>query len=233
MCISVYSNEVLICTFYFVGITTVIGGQFISWNVGLKGGFWEYFCSVLLIAINYLNLNLCLAEMTSALPFSGGIFGFIRATSGPYLGFCVGCGETLQYVAYSANIAMVVAHAVVVSLGFPTMSEPLFAICYFIVIAAINIRGGAGFWRCNYILFSLSVILLFLYIFSTISGVNYDKYVTQVEDTSNFDGFQMMTYFPSSMWLFLGSETLPLYGRTAANVSNAILFHNSQTNFRS
>jgi len=49
----------------------VIGGQFISWNKGLAGGFWEYFLSTFLISFNYLCLNLCLAEMTSALPFSG------------------------------------------------------------------------------------------------------------------------------------------------------------------
>lgn len=201
----------------------MIGGQFISWNVGLEGGFWEYFCSVLLVAINYLSLNLCLAEMTSALPFSGGIFGFIRATSGPYLGFCVGCCETLQYVAYSANVAMVLAHAVVVSLGFGSLAEPLFAIFYFIVIATINIRGGAGFWRCNYILCSISIIILLVYIIATISGVNYDEYVASVDNTSKFHGFAMMKHFPSSMWLFLGSETLPLYGRSAANVSRSII----------
>lgn len=56
---------------YYVGITIVIGGQLFSWNVGLVAGFWEYFFSFALTAFAYLNLVLCLGEMTSALPFSG------------------------------------------------------------------------------------------------------------------------------------------------------------------
>jgi ethanolamine permease len=57
--------------FIYLGLTIVIGGQYFSWNVGLVGGFWEYFLSTVLTGVAYLALVLCLSEMTSALPFSG------------------------------------------------------------------------------------------------------------------------------------------------------------------
>jgi len=149
---------------------------------------------------------------------TGGIFGFIRATSGPYLGFCVGCCETLQYVSYAADVAMVLGNAVSVSLGVSSSIESVFAIIFLIFAAAINIRGGKLFWQFNYLIAILSIALLLLYIITTISGVNYIKYVANVQNTSSFNGHTMMEYFPTSMWFFLGSETLPLYGRSTANV---------------
>lgn len=40
-------------------------------NAGLKEGFWKFFVSMLLVGTGYLCLTLCLAEMTSMMPFAG------------------------------------------------------------------------------------------------------------------------------------------------------------------
>jgi ethanolamine permease len=49
----------------------VIGGQYLGWNPGLVVGFGGYAVAVGLIAGAYVALTLSMAEMTSALPFSG------------------------------------------------------------------------------------------------------------------------------------------------------------------
>ena len=74
-------------------------------------GFWEYVISTVVITAAYIALMLCLAEMSSILPFGGnffrffsslfsfehsfhfilgGSYGFARVTIGPYLGFMIG-----------------------------------------------------------------------------------------------------------------------------------------------
>lgn len=58
-------------TFYCKGITIVIGGQLIYWNLALDGGFWPFCLTTLLVGTGYLCLTLCLSEMTSFLPFAG------------------------------------------------------------------------------------------------------------------------------------------------------------------
>jgi amino acid transporter len=53
------------------GIVIVIGGQFIGWNEGLEAGFGSFFIGTFLVGIAFFNLVLCLAEISSALPFPG------------------------------------------------------------------------------------------------------------------------------------------------------------------
>ena len=53
------------------GIVIVIGGQFIGWNEGLQSGFGSFFVSTLLLGVAFFFLVLCLAEISSALPFPG------------------------------------------------------------------------------------------------------------------------------------------------------------------
>ena len=55
-----------------LGITVVIGGQYFSWNNGLVAGFGSCCIAFALIGSAYLCLVLCIAEITSGLPFEGG-----------------------------------------------------------------------------------------------------------------------------------------------------------------
>jgi hypothetical protein len=52
----------------------VIGGQVVMWHVGLKSGFYEFLIVTVTIALGYGCLTLCVAELTSVLPFSGAFF---------------------------------------------------------------------------------------------------------------------------------------------------------------
>jgi amino acid transporter len=52
-----------------------IGGQFYAWNVGLKAGVGSFVIAMLLVGTAYLCLDLCIAEMSSAVPFAGGAYG--------------------------------------------------------------------------------------------------------------------------------------------------------------
>jgi hypothetical protein len=53
------------------GLTIVYGGQYFAWNIGLSSGFASFLLSTFLISTGYVVLCMCLAEMTSAMPFAG------------------------------------------------------------------------------------------------------------------------------------------------------------------
>jgi ethanolamine permease len=58
------------------GITIVIGGQYFGWNVSSIGvcGWVPFAVATAAISIGYITLCICLAEMTSSMPFAGALW---------------------------------------------------------------------------------------------------------------------------------------------------------------
>lgn len=89
-----------------LNMAIVLGGHFIGWNAGSSAGFGSFLLTLGLLAFSYLSLVCCMAEMTSALPFSGGCFGVSRVTLGYYPGCLLGFLEIIQYLIYSSIFAL-------------------------------------------------------------------------------------------------------------------------------
>ena len=58
-----------------LGITITIGGQFITWNEGLSAGFGSFLICTCLVGFAYCCMIICVAELSSALPFAGDHYG--------------------------------------------------------------------------------------------------------------------------------------------------------------
>jgi hypothetical protein len=56
---------------YYLGTMLAFNGVLIFWNVGLESGFREFCICTLIVSLAFIALNLCLAEITSIIPFSG------------------------------------------------------------------------------------------------------------------------------------------------------------------
>jgi len=54
-----------------LGISIVIGGQYIGWNEALQSGFGSALIATVLISSAYVCLVCCMAEVSSAIPFGG------------------------------------------------------------------------------------------------------------------------------------------------------------------
>lgn len=54
-----------------LGLTTAIGGHYFAWNEGLSIGFGGFLIALFLISTAFFCLVLCMAELSSALPFAG------------------------------------------------------------------------------------------------------------------------------------------------------------------
>jgi ethanolamine permease len=60
-----------------LGVGAVISGHYSGWNLGLLAGGWGgYALAACIIAVMYLGLVFCIAEMAAALPHTGGAYSF-------------------------------------------------------------------------------------------------------------------------------------------------------------
>ncbi|EQC29170.1 hypothetical protein SDRG_13043 [Saprolegnia diclina VS20] len=192
-----------------LGITIVIGGQYFSWNAGLVAGFYSYFGALLLMSTAYVTMVLCLAEVSSTLPFAGGAYGISRCSLGFYFGFIIGCCEALEYLAYVATSVLTMAQMFVVA--YPSLDgyEPLTWLCIHVAIVAIHLHGGPLFWQVNRALALVSIGLLVLYIIGAFAIADWS-----VNTSSSLmhasDGATWMEMLPLTAWFFVGVESLNL-----------------------
>ena len=82
-----------------LGVAAVISGDFYGWNLGLSvGGFGGLLIANIVIVIMYYGLCFSIAEMSPALPHTGGAYSFARSAMGPWGGFVTGLAENMEYV---------------------------------------------------------------------------------------------------------------------------------------
>ena len=77
-----------------LGVGAVISGEYYGWNFGLgTGGFGGLLIAAALMAVMYYGLVYSIAEMSPALPHTGGAYSFARSAMGPWGGFLTGLGR--------------------------------------------------------------------------------------------------------------------------------------------
>ncbi len=94
-----------VLSLWALGVGAVISGEFSGWNLGFAVGGWGgMFIGTIIIAIMYLGLTYSIAEMSAALPHTGGAYSFARTAFGPWGGFITGVAENIEYVLTPAVI---------------------------------------------------------------------------------------------------------------------------------
>ena len=89
-----------------LGVAYVISGDFAGWQFGLaEAGWGGLLIATLLMATMYTCMVFGLAELSSALPTSGGGYTFARRALGPLGGFATGTAILIEYAIAPAAIA--------------------------------------------------------------------------------------------------------------------------------
>lgn len=195
---------------FLLGITIVIGGQVFSWNASLQAGFWEAFLGMVLTGLGYIVYVCCIAEMTSALPFSGGSYGYARVCLGPYFGFLVGCCEAMQNIAYVSSAAVPLAWMFSIIFHSDSSYEPAFFVFFYVSAVAVNIIGGNVFWWFCRIIGVISLIITVLYIVGTSYNGDFAKFSESRVADYAFSGNNFVKFLPLCAWYYIGVESLPL-----------------------
>jgi len=179
-----------VTSLWALGVGAVISGEYYGWNFGLgTGGFGGLLIAGVIMAIMYYGLVYSIAEMSPALPHTGGAYSFARSAMGPWGGFLTGLAENMEYVITPAVVvgAMgLLMQQIVVGLfevggkfaadGSITgiawwNSLPFWWAVFYVIFVGINIIGIEATMKFTVAITVLSILVLaFFFIAALVSG---------------------------------------------------------------
>ena len=119
-----------------LGVGAVISGHFSGWNFGLGFGWGSMAVASVIITVMYLGLTYSIAEMSPALPHTGGAYSFARSAMGPWGGFVTGVAENIEYVLTPAVVVFFIGSYVGAILGTGPEVQPLYWILGYAIFVA-------------------------------------------------------------------------------------------------
>ena len=79
------------------------------------------------------------------------------------------------------------------------------------------------FWKANFIMGSLCLTLLVIYILGSLGQVNFSQWALKDDTGDNdhhFDANKWYRHLPLSVWFYIGVEMLPLAAKDSKHVSH-------------
>jgi ethanolamine permease len=174
-----------------LGVGAVISGDYYGWNFGLStGGFGGLLIATAVIAVMYYGLCYSIAEMSPALPHTGGAYSFARSAMGPWGGFTTGLAENMEYVITPAVVVGAIGllmQALVINLlhtggtlaadGITVVgaswwnSEPVWWAVFYVIFVGVNIWGIEATMRFTVTITVLALgVLAVFYVSALVSG---------------------------------------------------------------
>jgi ethanolamine permease len=209
-----------------LGVGAVISGHFSGWNFGIGVGGWGgLFIAAIVIAIMYLGLIFSLAEMSPALPHTGGAYSFARSALGPWGGFITGLAESIEYIMTPAVIVFFIGSYLTQIFGTPLEYQPLWWIGAYLVFVALNYWGVELSFKISVIVTLLALGVLIVFWISAVPYADFSRWALNiavgpdgkpVELPDGGGAFLPMGWsgvlaaLPFAVWLFLAIEELPL-----------------------
>ncbi len=197
-----------------LGVGYVISGDYFGWNFGLAaGGFWGLFIATILMAIMYTTMCLTIAELSTAIPFSGGAYAFARKAMGPWGGYLAGIGVVLEYVLAPAVIANGIAGYI--NFIFPGISEWVLVVGVFLIFLSLNAFGAKSTLTFELAVTSIAIVGLVIFAILAIPHFDLGRVLDIAPAAGNtevlpFGMFGIWAAIPYAIWLFLAIEGLPL-----------------------
>jgi ethanolamine permease len=205
-----------------LGVGAVISGHFSGWNLGLAAGGWGgMLVAAILIAIMYLGLVFCIAEMSPALPHTGAAYSFARTAMGPWGGFITGLCENVEYVITPAVVVFFIGSYLGSIFGTPPAFQPVYWIFSYAVFVGLNIAGVELSFRVTLVVTIAALACLVAFWVSAIPVMDFSRWALNVapdgSELPNGGGPLLpmglwggLAAMPFAVWLFLAIEQLPL-----------------------
>jgi ethanolamine permease len=215
-----------IWSLWALGVGAVISGHFSGWNFGIASGGWGgLFCAAIVIAVMYLGLSFSLAEMSPALPHTGGAYSFARSTMGPWGGFVTGLAESIEYVMTPAVIVFFIGSYLTGIFETPTALQPLWWVGCYIVFALLNYWGVELSFKISVVVTLMALGILGFFFISALPHADFSRWALNIGvdadgkpmelpngggDFLPFGWSGAFAAMPFAVWLFLAIEELPL-----------------------
>lgn len=212
-----------------LGVGAVISGHFSGWNFGIGVGGWGglAFAGVI-IAVMYIGLCFCLAEMSPALPHTGAAYSFARSAMGPWGGYVTGLAENIEYVITPAVITFFVGSylgSIFGSWGVDLAPWMWWVIAY-VAFVSLNLLGVELSFKVSVIVTVLALGVLVVFWISAIPLFDFSRWALNIGVDPATGAFielpegggpllpigiaGVLAALPYAVWLFLAIEQLPL-----------------------
>ncbi len=211
-----------------LGVGAVISGDFSGWNLGFAVAGWGgMFIATIIIAIMYLGLTYSIAEMSPALPHTGGAYSFARTAFGPWGGFITGIAENIEYVLTPAVVVYFIGTYMTAITGTPDAWQPLWWLIGYAIFVGLNARGVALSFKVTVFVTLIAIGILIFFLLSAVFSGQFDfaKWAMNVGAGPNGAAVALpngggpvlplgikgiFAALPFAVWLFLAIEQLPL-----------------------
>lgn len=204
-----------------LGVGAVISGDFFGWNYGLaSGGFGGMLVATGIITVMYGGLCFSIAEMSPALPHTGGAYSFARTAMGPWGAYVTGLAENMEYILTPAVIVVAIGSYLGAIFGTPDWGEPLWWLLAYGVFVGLNIYGVEASFRFTVIITFLALGTLAVFFVGAAPNFSLEAALDITPEGDNsvwlpFGVEGVLRALPFAMWFYLAIEELPLAAEEA------------------
>ena len=207
-----------------LGVGAVISGDFSGWNLGVgQAGFGGFLIAVVIITVMYIGLCFSIAEMSPALPHTGGAYSFARTALGPWGGYVTGLAENMEYVITTAVVCYFTAAYLQSIFDTADVVQPLWWAALYVVFVGLNIFGVETSFRFVVVITLVALAILLIFFASAIPHFAWDNLwnIQPNPGESKYLPFGLGAVgaaLPFAIWLYLAIEQLPLAAEEAVDV---------------
>jgi ethanolamine permease len=207
-----------------LGVGAVISGDFFGWNHGLTaGGFGGLCIATAIVAVMYTGLIYSIAEMSPAMPHTGGAYSFGRAAMGPWGGFLTGLAENMEYVLTPAVVVVAIGGymgAISNELWGFDLPRPVWWLIFYAIFIGLNIWGVEATFKFSVVMTLASIAILAVFWIGAAPFFSLE----QALDISPQEGRSRWLPFgwngvarsiPFAIWFYLAIEQMPLAAEEA------------------
>jgi ethanolamine permease len=205
-----------------LGVGAVISGDFSGWNFGLaSGGFGGLLIASVVISLMYLCLSFSIAEMSAALPHTGGAYSFARSSTGPWGGYVTGLAENMEYILTPAAIVVFIGGYMGAIFGTSENLAPLWWFGFYLLFVGLNIWGVEASFRFSVFIAFLALAILLGFCVGAIPHFDFDTWALNITPDPGASRFLpkgatgILLALPFAIWFYLGIEELPLAAEEA------------------
>ncbi len=215
-----------VASLWALGVGAVISGHYSGWNLGLLAGGWGGFAlAAVIVAVMYLCLVFCIAEMGAALPHTGGAYSFARASMGPWGGFLTGLCENVEYVLTPAVVVSFLATYLAAVFETPPAWLPLYWVTGYAVFIGLNVWGVELSFKVTVVVTLAALACLALFWATALPVADFQRFALNIGAGPDGKAVELpdgggpllpfglhgaLAALPFAVWLFLAIEQLPL-----------------------
>ena len=205
-----------------LGVGAVISGDFFGWNFGIAaGGFGGLLIATVVITVLYGGLCFSVAEMTAALPHTGGAYSFARSAMGPWGGYVTGLAENMEYILTPAVIVVGIGGYLGAIFGTPDAWAPLWWLLSYALFVGLNIVGVETTFRFTVFITLLALAILSVFWIGALGSFDLSRYAFDIAPEPGGSVFLpfgwggVLAALPFAIWFYLAIEQLPLAAEEA------------------